>query len=139
MSGFEVAGVVLGALPLVIGVLSNYRKGQGTWASLLKTQGLLDDLIHQLNTQGTSFYLDILELLREARVPEIVEHGDPTKEKCVDILQDAKTGNLVKCYLGHFYEPFLEILRYYEKHLKQITSKLDHIIRPENACFGPEK
>ncbi|PNP75039.1 hypothetical protein FNYG_11621 [Fusarium nygamai] len=92
MSGFEVSGVVLGALPLVISALSAYRRRKGVWASLRKSRGLLDDLIHQLKTQRTDFYLDILELLREARVPEILEDGDPTEEKCVDILRDAKTG-----------------------------------------------
>ncbi|KAI0968543.1 hypothetical protein F4678DRAFT_474321 [Xylaria arbuscula] len=133
MSGFEVAGIVLGVLPLVISALSSYRQGCGVFASLRKSRGLLDDLIHQLKTQRTSFYLDILELLREARVPEILEDGDPTEEKCIDILQDAKTGIPVQDYLGQLYGPFLEILGYYEKYLREITSKLEHIIRPENA------
>ncbi|RYP69345.1 hypothetical protein DL771_006155 [Monosporascus sp. 5C6A] len=90
MSGFEVAGVILGVLPLVIGALSAYRQKKGV-LGLRKSHGLLDDLIHRLKTQRTNFYLDILELLREARVPEILVDVDPTEEKCVDILQDAKT------------------------------------------------
>ncbi|KAF2795713.1 hypothetical protein K505DRAFT_301587 [Melanomma pulvis-pyrius CBS 109.77] len=133
MSGFEIAGVILGVLPLVIGALSEYKQGKGIWASLRKTRGLLDDLMHLLKTQRTSFYLDILELLREARVPEILEDGDPTEEKCADILHHAKTGIQVEKYLGHLYDQFLEMLGYYEKYLKVITSKLKNITRPENA------
>ena len=132
MSGFEVAGIFLGAIPLVISALSEYRQGKGVWASLRKTGGLLDDLIHQLKTQRTGFYLDILELLREARVPEVLEDGDPTEEKCVDILQDTKTSIQVKNYLGHLYKPFLEILGYYEKYLKILTSKLEHVLAAKN-------
>ncbi|KAH7133179.1 hypothetical protein B0J13DRAFT_626194 [Dactylonectria estremocensis] len=102
MSGLEVAGVVLGVLPLVITALSAYKQGKGVLASLRKFRGLLDDLIHQLQTQKTAFYLDILDLLREARVPGILQcGGDPTEETCANILLDAKTGTQVHDYLGH--------------------------------------
>jgi hypothetical protein len=133
MSGLEVAGVVLGVLPLVIDALSDYRQGKGLLASVKKYRGLLDDLIHKLKIHKTTFYLDILELLREARVPEIFEDVDPSEEKCVGILRDTGTGPEVKKYLGHLYDPFLEVLGFYEKYLKEITAKLGHIVRPEKG------
>lgn len=55
MLGFEVAGVILGVLPLVIDALADYREGNGVVATLLKFRGLLDSLIHQLKTQKTIF------------------------------------------------------------------------------------
>lgn len=133
MSGFEVAGVVLGALPLVIEALSAYKQNRGKIAVWRKFRGLLDDLLHQLKTQKTNFYFDILELLREARVPEVLEDLDPTEDKCVEILREARTGTQVEDYLGHLYEPFLEILGCYEKCLKDIVSGLDNLVRPENV------
>ncbi|RTE74823.1 hypothetical protein BHE90_010743 [Fusarium euwallaceae] len=133
MSGFEVAGIVLGALPLVIEALSAYRQNRTRIAVWRKFRGLLDDLLHQLQTQKTNFYLDILELLREARVPAVLEDLDPTEEKCVEILQDAKNGTQVEDYLGHLYAQFLEILGHYEKCLKEILSGLNNIARPKNV------
>ncbi|RSL91090.1 hypothetical protein CEP52_012942 [Fusarium oligoseptatum] len=133
MSGFEVAGVVLGALPLVINALSAYRQNRGKVAVWRKFRGLLDDLLHQLKTQKRNFYFDILELLREARVPEVLEDLDPTEDKCVEILRDARAGTQVEDYLGHLYEPFLEILGCYEKCLKEIASGLNNLARPENV------
>ncbi|KAL2691415.1 hypothetical protein Neosp_001800 [[Neocosmospora] mangrovei] len=133
MSGFEVAGVVLGALPLVINALSAYRQNRGKIAVWRRFRGLLDDLLHQLKMQKTNFYLDILELLREARVPAVLEELDPNEDKCVEILQHARTGTHVEDYLGHLWEPFLEILGYYEKYLKEIVSGLNNLARPENV------
>lgn len=134
MSGFEIAGVVLGAIPIVIEALSAYREGKGLFATIRKSRGLVDELIHKLKMQQTHFYLDMLELLREARVPEILMEGDPTPDKCIEILQAAKTGNEVEQYLGpQLFHDFLEILGFYENYLKEITSKLGHIVRPRNA------
>ncbi|WYZ39965.1 hypothetical protein EsH8_IV_000306 [Colletotrichum jinshuiense] len=134
MSGFEAAGVILGVLPLVINALADYREGKGSLSTLLKFQGLVDDLIHQLLIQKTAFYLDILQLLRESRVSEILDDVDPPEERCISVLRDAKTGDKVMGYLGPLYPRFLEILSYYEKHLKDITSKLENIVRPKTAA-----
>ncbi|KAH6687802.1 hypothetical protein F5X68DRAFT_275526 [Plectosphaerella plurivora] len=134
MSGFEIAGVVLGAIPIVVEALSAYRAGKGVLASLRKSHGLVEDLIHRLEDQHWNFYLDILELLRNAEVPKILaEEDDPPPEKCIEILQAAQTGDEVKQYLGPLYDHFLEILKFHEKYLKEIASKLAHITRPPNA------
>lgn len=134
MSGFEIAGVVLGAIPIVIEALSAYRAGEGHVATIRKWRGLVDELIHKLKMQQGLFYLDILELLREARVPEILMEGDPTLDKCVEILQAVRTGNEVEQYLGpQLFHDFLEILGFYENYLKEITSKLGHIVRPQDV------
>ncbi len=139
MSGFEIAGVVLGAIPIVIEALSAYRAGKGVFATMLKWRGLVDKLIRQLEDQRRDFYFDILGLLREARVSEIIMEGEPTLDRCVEILQAAKTGDEVKQYLGpqHFND-FLEILGLYETYLKEITSKLGTIVRPQNASQPAE-
>lgn len=136
MSGFEIAGVVLGATPIVIEALSAYRAGKGVLATLRKSHGLVDELIHRLGDQHWNFYLDILELLRNAEVPEIlVEEVDPPPERCIEILQAVRTGEEVKQYFGPLYPHFLEVLRFHENYLKEITSKLSHIIRPPNVSL----
>ncbi|KLU88272.1 hypothetical protein MAPG_07259 [Magnaporthiopsis poae ATCC 64411] len=135
MSGFEIAGIVLGVMPIVINALSAYQAGRGPLATLRKSRGLLDVLIHKLTIQQGDFYFDMLELLREARVPEILAETDPTLERCAEILQVVKTGDEVERYLGpQLFGSFLGMLRFYETYLKQITSKLSHIVRPRNAA-----
>jgi len=134
MSGFEIAGVVLGAIPLIISALENYKAGKGVVATMLKYHGLLDDLIHRLKTQQMFFYIDILQLLREARVAEIANNADPTEEDCVNILRNSRTGREIKVYLGRLYKPFIEILERYESCLKTIAGSLGHLLRRANVC-----
>lgn len=135
MSGFEVAGVVLGAIPLVISALEHYKAGKGVAASFVKWRGQLDTLIFRLKLQRTFFYLQILELLRSAGVEHVVDRLDVTEEECVLILRNAKNGAEVKEYLGLLYDTFSDVLERYEKCLKAIATKFGHIHRPANVSL----
>jgi hypothetical protein len=134
MSGFEVAGIVLGALPIVLGALSAYKQGNGV-AALVKYRGLIEKLVRQIESHKLAFYLDVLELLRQAGVPGVIncDCGDPSEEQLLCILQEAETDAYVHKYLGHLYRPLLIIVGYYEEYLKQIASKLGNIVRLNNV------
>jgi len=129
MSGFEVAGVILGAIPLLISALEHYRSGKGAASSFIKFHGHLDTLIFRLKLQRTFFYLDILELLRVANVGQLGRSGDPTEELCHAILGKADTARTIASFLGPLYETFLEILSRYEACLKTIAGRLGHLMR----------
>ncbi|GAW19458.1 hypothetical protein ANO14919_089450 [Xylariales sp. No.14919] len=133
MSGFEVAGIVLGAIPLVISALEHYKTGQSTLAALLKYQGQLDKLLYQLKVQQTAFYFDILQLLRGAEIEEVEDRTDISLEDCLLILRNNKNGGQLQEYLGIHYGTFLDILRRYEQCLKKIAKKLRHIRRLPDA------
>ncbi|RWA07670.1 hypothetical protein EKO27_g7440 [Xylaria grammica] len=133
MSGFEIAGIVLGAIPLVISALEHYKTGQSTLAALLKYQGQLDKLLYQLKVQQTAFYFDILQLLRGAEIEEVEDRTDISLEDCLLILRNNKNGGQLQEYLGIHYGTFLDILRRYEKCLKKIAKKLRHIRRLPDA------
>jgi len=135
MSGIEIAGIVLGVIPLVISALESYKAGKGTAASLVKWRGHLDTLIFRLKLQRTFFYLQVLELLREARVTEIADEVDLTEEECVSVLRDAKAGAQIRDFLGPLHDTFLEVLGRYEGCLQEIASKLGHIKRLPNVGF----
>jgi hypothetical protein len=45
MSGFEVVGVILGVLPLVISGLEDYSDGVDTLTQMLKYKAVVDDLL----------------------------------------------------------------------------------------------
>ncbi|KAK3389729.1 hypothetical protein B0H63DRAFT_556836 [Podospora didyma] len=134
MSGFEVAGVVLAALPLIISSLEHYRSGKGAASAFVKWHGHLDKLIFRLKLQQTFFYLDTLELLRVANVEEIEDRVDLTEEECAAVLADAKTGEELKRFLGPLYATSIEILGRYEACLKALAGKIGHIKRlPKTA------
>lgn len=136
MSGFEVAGLVLGAIPLAISALEHYKAGRGVVATFMKFHGQLDTLIYRLKLQRTFYYLHILDLLRSAGVKEVVNQSDVSEEECIKILQNAKIGDEIREYLGpgQLHDTFLEILTRYETCLKMIVSKLGHIKRPPKVC-----
>ncbi|KAL6833602.1 hypothetical protein J3E69DRAFT_324512 [Trichoderma sp. SZMC 28015] len=136
MSGFEVAGLVLGIIPLAISALEHYKAGRGVVATFVKFHGQLDTLIYRLKLQRTFFYLNILDLLRNAGVSEVVNKTDLSEEDCITILRNAKTAEEIREYIAseHLYDTFDEILRRYETCLKAIISKLGHIKRPPKAA-----
>ncbi|PTB66161.1 hypothetical protein BBK36DRAFT_1119335 [Trichoderma citrinoviride] len=127
MSGFEVAGVVLGVIPLAISALEHYKAGKGTVATFMKFHGQLDTLIYRLKLQRTFFYLNVLELLRSAGVEEVVNKSDITEEECIKVLQNAKNADEMKEYLGsgQLFVTFHDILARYEACLKSISAKDD--------------
>ncbi|GAP89785.1 putative protein [Rosellinia necatrix] len=133
MSGFEIAGVVFGAIPLVISALEHYKTGQSTLAALIKYQGQLDKLLYQLKVQQTAFYFDILQLLRSADIEEVENRTDISPDDCLSILQKDKTGIKLQKYLGIHYSTFLDTLRRYEQCLKKISKKLRHVRRLPGA------
>ncbi|RYC62558.1 hypothetical protein CHU98_g3645 [Xylaria longipes] len=135
MSGFGIAGIVLGAIPLVISALENYKTGQSTLAALVKYQGQLDKLLYQLKVQQTEFYFDILELLRSAEIEEVDDRVNISLEDCLSILQNNKNEGQLQEYLGIHHSAFFDILRRYEQCLKKIAKKLKHAQKDDLAAL----
>ncbi|KAK7728333.1 hypothetical protein SLS63_006781 [Diaporthe eres] len=133
MSGFEICGVVLGVIPLVISALEHYKAGKGVAATFVKWRGHLDTLIFRLKLQNTFFYLQIRELLREAQVAQLEGQIDLTEEQCMAVFRDKQTGEEIREYLGPLYDTFMEVLGRYELCLKTIVAKIGHIRRFPNA------
>lgn len=130
MSGFEIAGLVLGALPLVISALEHYKSGKSIASALVQWRGHLDTLIHRLKQQDTLFLLSLRELLHIARVQELSDGRlDLTREECVTIFSSPETEEAMKESLGSLNEIILETLRRYEECLKKIVVKIRHIQR----------
>ncbi|KAI8627474.1 hypothetical protein F5Y19DRAFT_166819 [Xylariaceae sp. FL1651] len=132
MSGFEVAGVVLGAIPLVISALEHYKSGKGAAATFFKWRDQLDTLIYRLKLQRCLLHLYLMELLRDAGVQGAVDN-DLTEEECLQILKESTNEKAVRKYLGVVYDMFLEVLRRYEACLTILAGKLAHIHRPLDA------
>ena len=137
MAALEICGVVLGVIPLVISALEHYKAGKGAAAAFVKWRGHLDTLIFRLKLQRTFFYLQILELLREAQVAQLEGRIDLTEEQCVAVLRDKQTGEEIREYLGLLHDTFEEVLSRYERCLKMIVAKIGHIRRFPNVSSAP--
>ncbi|KAK0623846.1 hypothetical protein B0T14DRAFT_517130 [Immersiella caudata] len=130
MSGFEVAGVILGAIPLVIAALEHYKSGKSVASALVQWRGHLDTLIHRLRQQDTLFLLSLREHLDIAAVQELsAGRLDLTQEECATIFSFSETEAAMKKSLGSLYGIILETLRRYEECLQKIAGKIRHIQR----------
>ncbi|KAK0739601.1 hypothetical protein B0T21DRAFT_362935 [Apiosordaria backusii] len=129
MSGFEVAGVVLGAIPLVIAALEHYQAGKGAVASFVKYGGLLEQLIFRLTMHQHLYHSDILSLLQAAGVAELDPRDRDTVAECLQLLKDPGIGEEIREWLGPLNEPFRQLMGRYESLLKTIVGHIKHIQR----------
>lgn len=125
MSGFEIAGAVLGAIPLLIEAIKEYKAGKSVASIFIHWRGLLDQLLSKLDFQRVSFYLSIRNLLRAAGI----EVTDNDHDACRQALDTPENQSLLKGYLGLAYPSFDQIVRNHEAYLKQLAGKLSGIRR----------
>ncbi|KAI1758864.1 hypothetical protein GGR53DRAFT_198094 [Hypoxylon sp. FL1150] len=132
MSGFEIAGVILGAIPLAISALQNYKAGKGAWHTLKMYHGEVHDLIENLKTQRFHFRMHIHNLLKDAGVEKAIQ-GDLSEEECACVIQTEQTKGKVAEYFGEMLGGFLDVLGKHERCLKEIVLKLKNISRTSKA------
>lgn len=132
MSGIEVAGLVLGALPVVISALQSYKAGQGPIASLMKRPGPLDNLIDRLQNARCVFSVKLETLLLVAGI-WINGQSLQNERDCMRILMKKRVARKLKKYLRSYFDNFLSVVRRYESCLKSIAAALVNIQRLPNV------
>lgn len=130
MSGFEVVGVVLGAVPLVISALENYAEGVRTIKRFFGWESQLTQLILSLRIQHTKFKLNLQKLLRAA-APDYNIRDIPDDH--TSFLWQGDLATRVEKYLDASFTAFREVVADYEACLKKIAYKLKHVNRPESV------
>lgn len=139
MSAFEIISVVLGAIPLVISALENYKAGKGAWYTLKEYHGKLDKLIGRLQTQRYCFHMHLRNLLKNAGVQDARQSSSLSEGECARILESAQTESKVVAYFGDMFEGFLQVLGRYQKILEEIVSELKSISRTPKVPNLPLK
>ncbi|KAF2468960.1 uncharacterized protein BDR25DRAFT_344152 [Lindgomyces ingoldianus] len=131
MSGFEIAGVVLGSIPLVISALEHYAEGVSTMKSMQK-YGEVFEYLHASFVTSLAIYRNTCEeLLSPLALPDsqlydllekIEEHS----------WEDATLDASLRGRLGPNYLPFKSSLRQIHKKIKLFGHKLrlDSDLRP---------
>jgi hypothetical protein len=107
MSGLEVAGIVLGALPLVISALEHYANGVQTAKRYLRYKSELKTLILQIDTERCIFTNTLEQLLggivRIEHMSGFLSNpgGEAWKNAEVESKLSNRLSSVYKIYLGN--------------------------------------
>jgi hypothetical protein len=89
MSGFEIAGLVLGSLPLIISTLEHYESGLDGAKAFFKWQDVLEKARRELWVQYSSYEMTLRNLLvevtSEAEREELVSQPESPLWKSADL------------------------------------------------------
>jgi len=124
MSGFEVVGVVLGALPLIISALEGYRELNRKRDLFFKRDSHIGDLVKRLFEQQILIESELKRLLRAAGI-SFSHFQLSTPDSCQVLLRRQDVVDDVRDLIGNHYEGFLEIVKSCEEKLLRIAKSID--------------
>lgn len=127
MSGFEVTGGILGAIPVIISALEQYKKTRETWRRFRQKALYIDRLIQALEEQKVLIETDLNLLLRAVGFEndDVVAMGS---DSCHDCLRDSEIATEIEQYLGQSYRPYYKALSHYEVALEEIARKIGGLV-----------
>jgi hypothetical protein len=108
MSGIEIAGLVLGAIPLVLASLEFYADGIAVTKRYLKFKHEFKSMLVELKTENTMCINSITMLLIGVVKPK--EMNDFLEDPCGDKWKDPKFEKKLKERLGTTYESYLDTI-----------------------------
>ena len=132
MSGLEIAGVVLGAVPLIVGALEKYKTTKKIWNRARKIALHIDELIETL-AENQALIETSLELLQKAV---------DTEDACLDNnamgyalrLSRKDIAQELQLYMGKLYKPYEKALLRCEKTLLKIVERIDGLFMGSKVC-----
>lgn len=122
MSGLEVAGVVLGSLPLVISALEHYGRGIATAKRYMRYKLELRSLILQINTERGIFVNTLEQLL--GGIVRIEHMSEFLSNPGGEAWEDANVELKLKQRLRGAYEVYLGNVSGMEQSLSKMMMKL---------------
>ena len=120
MSGFEVAGLILGAIPIIVSALQQYKTTREKWRYFRGKALYIDRLIDSLEEQRVLIDADLEILFRamglEGNSIALFHTGDR-----MTILDSDEVSQELREYLGQIYDPYRNALAKCENALKAIV------------------
>ncbi|KAI8211608.1 hypothetical protein K4K52_010122 [Colletotrichum sp. SAR 10_76] len=134
MSGFEVAGIVLGTIPLLISALEHYKEGISTIRAWRNYDRELRSLIRNLQTERVRFQ-DVCEkllvgLVSQRQIESMVD--DPFGPAW----QEEKVRAKIEARLWRSFNNFEDIVKDMEEAAKEMRTKLD--LQPDGTVKWQE-
>jgi hypothetical protein len=120
MSGFEIVGVVLGAVPIIVSILDGYKTLGRAKKAFRNKQFYLDRMINALSWQTTLIEGDLEIVFRNIGLEDIAIRniGSDSYET---ILKQADIQQQVQAYMGSRYESYIQVLLDCERTLLSIV------------------
>ena len=122
MSGLEIAGIVLAALPLVIEALDSYKAGKGRLAVFKRYGSSLQTLITDLRSQNVIFSNSIANVCRYAGVR--LSDSTGFAQSAIGFAYDNDAEESVRRCLGEAYHPIVDLIREYRIDVEKLAIKL---------------
>ena len=121
MSGFEVVGIVLGAIPLLISGLEHYADGIRTMENMWNYEEVVNHLSHELLLAEGIFRHScdelLLPILPDDQASKLLGGQAPD-------WNDPLLGNLLRTQLGSDFPTYIRAVRILEKRIRLFTKKL---------------
>jgi hypothetical protein len=132
MSGVEVAGVVLGTLPILISALEKYRDALDPTVSFIKWKGVLPLLLQQLRVQHVRYQevqrLILYTVASHEQVDNLIANpGGP-------LWQDPDFEPRLRTTLGLAYPAFVETI----STLEEVLGRFSRYIKIEDDVGHPQ-
>lgn len=130
MSGIEVIGLVVGAIPLVIEGLKAYQSGLRSVGSGFRKRKIVDKLCHKLQFQAHKIELLVTHLLLQSGCPVPAA----LDAQSLTILNDPEIQPDLVEYLDQRYDSFVSTLVESNTILQNLAVKIAKLI-PEQVCL----
>lgn len=123
MSGFEVVGVVLGAIPLLISAIEKYKATSRTLKFYQQKETLVNELIRSLKEQEFFIKADFSLTLKATSIDQknfenLLKNPTPKGFNDPDLLEEIKDS------LGDGFDPYMAALVRCQVKLMEIAKKL---------------
>ena len=128
MSGLEVAGVVLGAVPLIVAALEHYKISKKLWDRFRKTAMHINELIEALDENHALIEASLNSLLQKAGSAEGVCIANDTMDYG-SRLRNKEIALDLQSFMGRLYKPYEKALLRCEQTLLRIINKLDGLVQ----------
>ncbi|PIG89847.1 hypothetical protein AARAC_005881 [Aspergillus arachidicola] len=127
MSGIEVVGVVLSAIPLIISALDCYKTTSQRIKFMAKKELLLNQLIQSLEEQKFYFQTDICLALKETHLEE-KQIISLIEERGLNSFQDPDISDALKEYLGDGFALYTNAVARCEHILSDIVANISGLV-----------
>ncbi|KAL4723520.1 hypothetical protein ACLX1H_009155 [Fusarium chlamydosporum] len=123
MSGFEIAGIVLGSIPLLISAIEHYSNSLDRATAFFKWKDGLNSALREFWYQHSSFTLTLRNILKDVASPSEIEEmiGDPHHE----LWKSQDLSLALQEMLKFAYKPYISTIKDMHACMERLASHLD--------------
>ncbi|QGI83570.1 hypothetical protein CEK25_010299 [Fusarium fujikuroi] len=123
MSGFEIAGIVLGSIPLLISATEHYRNSLDRATAFRKWKDVLNSALREFWYQHSSFESSLRIILKDVASPLEIEEmiGDPHHE----LWKSRDLSQALQERLKNSYRPYIYVIEDMRAYMKRLATHLD--------------